>query len=611
MDRLDVQFIYLAPFALWACLFGVVIIGDPDLYLLRADEHFLTTVYTGLFVSVLTMIGYWGAWRNVRKMAVFAVVVLTLALCKYIFIRNNVAVNPTITTTHIIQGAGLFLICASPIMIVAGYLGQSFDWDRMVNGGKFILGIITVGLLIVSPRQGIFMAIFAVVAYVLFRQASVTKHRPDLLSDKNALQTTTALLSNHNQGVWCGEMQGRDLYASIEDRGVVIGPPGTGKTTFLISQLLEWSKTRRPFVCLDTKPEIHRITKAALESRGYKVIVYNPTSNTGQRYNPLADLDSSEAIGELASGLIPNQDERNAVFNESARDFLDAIITHFKATGTPTLPQIWTLIGECETYEELLKMLSNSEDADARTLANALSSISSNERLMGSVYAVFRARIRFLRFPNIRQSLEQGDFSLAELTTEQPVALFLQFEEKHRETTGKLLSALIGHILLYLITHHEGRQPVFLMLDEIGTVPPINGLVQKLNTIRSRNIPTMMYWQSTEQMQPYGEKHNQGPNTILSACDLQMVFRLNDNATAEWMSKRIGTVDRLVDSTSVTHGDSLISNVNHSKQLVKEPIIFPHELAKLDNNEVVGVYGKATWRGKATPYYERYPEYKR
>jgi type IV secretion system protein VirD4 len=157
----------------------------------------------------------------------------------------------------------------------------------------------------------------------------------------------------------------------------------------------------------------------------------------------------------------------------------------------------------------------------------------------------------------------------------------------------------------YLISHTE-RQPVFLALDEIGTVPPINGLVQKLNTVRSRHLPTMMYWQSTEQMQAYGEKHNQGPNTIMGACDLQIVFRLNDNATAEWMSNRIGTVDRLIESRSVARKNSWYPEITESNQLTKEPIIFPHELSQLENSEIICAYKNAAWRGKATPYYEKF-----
>ncbi len=79
-------------------------------------------------------------------------------------------------------------------------------------------------------------------------------------------------------------------------------------------------------------------------------------------------------------------------------------------------------------------------------------------------------------------------------------------------------------------------------------------MIDKLNTIRSRNLPTWTYWQSLEQMQRYGV------NLILGACDMQMVFRLNDNASAQWMSDRIGAVDVTLLSESIDN--ELISRID-------------------------------------------------
>jgi len=498
----------------------------------------------------------------------------------------------------------LIFLTALPFTMAAGYRLQPYNWEYIKERWKTLLIPALVILSFIFPVLWL-IGLLLVVIWV-FNNAwneSVTKHRPDLLAtDETALKVIT-LLNNGYAGIWCGEIQGKSLYASIQDRAVVIGPPGTGKTVFLIAQLLEWAKTKRSFVCLDVKPEIQDKTKTNLEAQGYRVITFNPSSTSGHCYNPLADLDSPESIGEFASSLIPSNEEDNAVFNESARDFLDAIISHLKKNDTPTLPKIWELISECESYKELLQILSNSEDADARSLANSLSSVSSNERLMGSIFATFKANIRFLRYPNIRKTLESSDFSLAELTSDKPIALFLQFEEKHAQITGQLFSAIIGHLLRYLIMH-TNREPVLLLLDEIGTVPPVTGLVQKLNTIRSRNLPTWMYWQSIEQMQRYGTKADEGPNTILAACDFQMVFRLNDNATAEWMSKRLGTVDRLVKNVTVTIGDGFFPNRTYAQQLVTEPVAFPHQIQQLENSDVICTYRGAAWRGYAKPYFK-------
>jgi len=153
---------------------------------------------------------------------------------------------------------------------------------------------------------------------------------------------------------------------------------------------------------------------------------------------------------------------------------------------------------------------------------------------------------------------------------------------------------MIAHLFNYFIEDVE-RQPVLLMLDEIGNVPRIPGLVAKLNTIRSRKLPTWMYWQGIQQMQKYGKQANEGPNAIMAACDFQMAFRLNDNDSARWFSERIGTVDRQV-TTDTGH------------QVKEEQILKVADLQALPFGESVAIYRGKVWRNKATPYFERWPE---
>ena len=437
------------------------------------------------------------------------------------------------------------------------------------------------------------------------RDPEAVKEKPDHLGGDAA--TCVAEKLNDTDGVWAGRAGENDLFASIEDRAVVLGPPGAGKTAFLVTQLLKWADTKRPFICLDTKPEIFGITRDALAKRGYRTIVYNPTAGRGQRYNPINDLTGPEAIGELAAALIPSEDPADAVFNESARDLLDALISHLQATEqNASLPAIRALINSCGSYQDLLRLLANSPDHDVVDIVQNFAMTAANERLIGSIFGTLRANLRFLRYPNIRASLEASDFSLADVSGDQPVALFLQFEEHQRETTAHLLSAMVAHIMRYLITH-TARPPVLLFLDEIGTVPPIPGFIAKLNTIRSRNLPTWTYWQSLEQMQRYGAKADEGANLILGACDMQMVFRLNDNASAQWMSERIGVIDVTVRAESI--GPGLLRAKSESTSLVTEAKVFPHELQQLSDGQVVCTYRDLAWKGEATPYFQIWQDY--
>jgi len=60
-----------------------------------------------------------------------------------------------------------------------------------------------------------------------------------------------------------------------DDRAGVIGPPGTGKTAFLVRQGARMDQTRLPLGGHDIKPEIYGIVRHKLEAAGYKLITYN------------------------------------------------------------------------------------------------------------------------------------------------------------------------------------------------------------------------------------------------------------------------------------------------------------------------------------------------
>ena len=476
---------------------------------------------------------------------------------------------------------------------VSDWLAQSFWMIIQITGSLALIGLI----------------IF-IVAQLFSFKTSPHAERPDILASVKIKEKVKAA-SLPDDGVLAGFLEKQPIHISCEDRAVVIGPPGTGKTAFLVNQLLDWAKSGRPFIVNDIKPEIYGIVRTKLEKMGYRIFTYNPTSGTGQRYNFLDDIQSPESIGELAAALIPSIADENVVFYESARDLLDAIISHIKGTEKETgksvsLTAVREFLSKFDDIKELLGELQNSPDVDAKEISGALSILAKNNRLFGSVFATLRANLRFLRYPKIRDSLASSDFSLKSFCKGKKVGLFLQFEETHQETTRMLFSVLISHILRYFIENNPTK-PVLLLLDEIGNVPPVVGLVKKLNTIRSRQLPTWLYFQSKEQMQVYGRKFDEGANMIMGACDFQMVFRLNDNATAEWMSKKIGTVDRLI--TSVSGKGSLGLNATRTKSLLREPVIFPHDLQKLSNNQVIATYRGLAWRCEATPYYVVYPEY--
>jgi type IV secretion system protein VirD4 len=585
--------VFLAAYACFALVLATQ--ADKGFSILRAIIGFVI----GLFLGIVFMVSLVNSLSVTFRPFIFALFIWgtsgAILFGIKIPFKDLHPVNFTLTRRKV-----YFLIATTALIMIWFYLMpsllqailQSTQIVSWVIGYVAVIVIVVVGFVFLIKKR---------------REPTITKHNADSLA-KTSLQDEEIAAIGNSDGVWCGQHDGKNIFVSTQDRGIVIGPPGTGKTSFLITQLLKWIESKRSFVCLDAKPEIHSVLAKRLKELDYNVYVYNPSLESSLRYNPFDDLDSAESIGELASSLIPSPDPRNAVFYENARDFLDAIISHLHEKHEASLPNMREFLKEFNSYRDLFAALCKSPSTDASELANGLAMVGSNERMLGSIFSTLRSNLRFLRYPAIRKSLSASDFSLKALTRRQPAAIFLQFEERHQETTGKLLSSLLGHIMRYLI-EHQNRDAVLLLLDEIGNVPLIQGLKEKLNTIRSRKIPTWLYWQNIEQMKKYGQRED-GANIILGACDFQMVFRLNDNQSADWISQRIGTVDRIVEARSVQKKGLLNFSVSHSKNIVTEPRIRPHELQQLENGKALCIYRDKSWMASAIPYFELFPEYK-
>lgn len=66
---------------------------------------------------------------------------------------------------------------------------------------------------------------------------------------------------------------------SSQERGLVVGVSGSGKTNFIFAQICDWMKSGKSFVVSDVKPEIWGVLLAnnMFEGFGYDYIVINPT----------------------------------------------------------------------------------------------------------------------------------------------------------------------------------------------------------------------------------------------------------------------------------------------------------------------------------------------
>ena len=328
-----------------------------------------------------------------------------------------------------------------------------------------------------------------------------------------------------------------------EDRAVVVGVPGAGKTTFLVAQIVDWMQSGRSFVATDIKPEIWSILRenGLFEKFGYDEYIINPTCAHAHRFNLFAEIEDDADLNEVLAVIIPPGEGDGAVFSDNARRLLKAVLAHLGERAS--LPAARDYIMEAGKVSELLEMLAASEKKSVQRIAFELKNTASNERLLASIMTAMGRAFEFMDDDRINAAIGVSDFSMRDVLMKPRQAVFLQFEQKYKASLATLFGGTVAYVLRILqSTSREREHPVFVALDEIMNAAPIPKFSESLNTMRSAKMPLGMYLQSTQ-----GLDRLYGPGSaelFMGSADLRVVFRVGDNETAEYISKQLGDTEQ-------------------------------------------------------------------
>lgn len=410
------------------------------------------------------------------------------------------------------------------------------------------------------------------------------------------------------------------LRVTNEDRGIVLGAPGSGKTTFLISQIVEWMKSGRSFVATDVKPEIWAILKAnnVFKIFGYTDWVFNPTDVDSDHYNIFSEVKDSAELNEILNIIIKDDTADSVVFNDLARRILKAVL--IELGDKASLVNAQNYINSMDSNDELLKALRQSEKSSVSNIAKEVSRTAQNDRLLASVMTAVSKAFEFLDDDRIRATTSDNaqGFYLKEVLMQPKQAVFLQFDQQYKSSTATLFGAMVAHTMR-ILQSNQNREAVFIALDEIINCAPIPKFTDLLNTIRSANMPTFIYLQSLEGLNRlYGANSDK---MFMGSSNLKIVFRIGDIESAEECSRLVGQTETTYISetagTSQTSGTSSSSrasssssnrsqNVGTTKSIKLESIIEPAEFIKLPICTAVVMYNGSYGTLEMPKYYECY-----
>lgn len=412
-----------------------------------------------------------------------------------------------------------------------------------------------------------------------------------------------------------GEFHKLGWRSSIEDRSIIVGVPGSGKTTYLISQIVDWMSSGRSFVATDIKPEIWSILKenGIFERFGYSDYVINPTSKNADRFNMFAEIENDADLNEVLSVIIEVGSGDSAVFNDNARRLLKAVLSHLGERAS--LPAARDFISECGGTDDMLDALMNSDKKSVQRIAREVKSTAGNDRLMASILTTMNKAFEFLDDETISDAISESDFKMKDVLAREKVAVFLQFEQKYKNSVATLFGATVSYVLRILQSNmNERKSSVFIALDEIINAAPIPKFSEFLNTIRSCKMPLAMYLQSIE-----GLNKLYGPGSdalFIGSSDLKVFFRINDNQTAGFVSLQSGeTIERNKGTSSsgtnipfiLTGENGSDDSFSVSRSYSRTSVVDAHDVLSLPPGVAIILYRGKVGQLQMPSYYKDFP----
>ena len=382
----------------------------------------------------------------------------------------------------------------------------------------------------------------------------------------------------------------------ISRRILTLGGPGSGKTQgIILPAIADRMLSGHSLIVADPQGEITaHILKYAAVTR-HLVVVHDPTSTIGPRYNLAEGIDNVSDARAIADVLVPSANGDNKFWTDSAAALLAACLIRF-----PNLGEIYNAMNDLKALSQKLA----SEKDDAALLANSfIASVGSDGKVASNVVATLATALTGWASTDVRKNTAASDFD-AEMAVEQPTVVVLTCPGRMRAVYASYLGATLRKLMLDLDTIGERNKgplpmPVGVILDEFPTLGKLDSLVADVNLVRKRRISILIGAQTKGQFHLiYGQE---GTQALFTGLATQVIYGGCDAETAEFYSKASGT------ATADSKADDPTSHLRQRPLLTVDEVITP----QVGNCTVFARYVEAGFatqvilNARLTRFYER------
>lgn len=303
------------------------------------------------------------------------------------------------------------------------------------------------------------------------------------------------------------------------------------------------------------------------------------------RYFELRDA-VDRYITEIAEIFVINTDPKNLSWTEGGRNCLKAILhTMLRDSETPKFgmtKEKFTIKNVCKTAfttedgcEVIIDWLRRADDIPVVSGAlGACYDIKATVTRDGYVSSL-NAELNKFSSLSVSALTAKSDIIISEIAEgEEDYAVFL-IPDSRVQCTNNIASMFIND-LVNSLTDKADKNPsrsldkdFIILADEMGNMPKLPGISNKISSLRSRKIWMQMAVQSLEQLdEVYGEKVSA---TIIDNCDIHLFLGCNNDSSKTRFAQSMGEKIGITLSANIGNGGiATLSEVTKSIPVVRK-----------------------------------------
>lgn len=400
---------------------------------------------------------------------------------------------------------------------------------------------------------------------------------------------------------YLGHANGKPLQTADDDFGhvVVLGPPGSGKTTGLI--LMNALTSDASLIVTDTKGDVLKRSGGFRKRCGHDIFVYAPGMTHSHRINPFDRVGDTpedprvEGLQNIANAWVTAPEKVDPIWPGGARGLFVGValfVWDFFGRDAVTPGELYRFTHAPVPHADFIKLLLWRYRGRLTPECQRLLGVFAQEpdKTAGSIMATLRASLKLFENPLLDELTKTSDMDIGAFRKRKQ-DLYICADEERMLRFALLLTLLLEQILGSM----SGPDPdlavepyaVDILGDEIGNFNKLERIANGITTFRSKHIRLCLILQELNQLvKTYGPEV---AKIIIGSSKYRLIYTPNDFESAKQVSAWIGNYThhtRHVSRSSSGHS-------TYSDHYDPVPLMSPSQVLRMSKKDFL-LFAEAT-----------------